>query len=50
MRQLNQYMGSSNPFSSPALNACSGLLKLDTQLSGNLSLERSVHFEEKTRV
>ena len=30
--------------------ACSGLLKLDTQLSGNLPLERSVHYEEKTHV
>ena len=29
---------------------CSGLLKLDTQLSGNLPLERSVHYEEKTHV
>ena len=27
---------------------CSGLLKLDTQLSGNLPLERCVHYEEKT--
>jgi integrase len=29
---------------------CSGLLKLDTQLSGNLPLERSVHYEEKAHV
>jgi len=29
---------------------CSGLLKLYTQLSGNLPLERSVHYEEKTHV
>ena len=28
----------------------SGLLKLDTRLSGNLPLERSVHYEEKTHV
>jgi hypothetical protein len=33
-----------------ALPSCSGLLKLDTQLSGNLPLERSVHYEEKTHV
>jgi len=32
------------------LKECSGLLKLDTQLSGNLPLERSVHYEEKTHV
>ena len=32
------------------LQNCSGLLKLDTQLSGNLPLERSVHYEEKTYV
>jgi len=32
------------------IGICSGLLKLDTQLSGNLPLERSVHYEEKTHV
>jgi hypothetical protein len=29
---------------------CSGLLNLDTQLSGNLPLERSDPYEEKTHV
>ena len=33
-----------------ANEVCSGLLKLDTQLSGNLPLERSVHYEEKIHV